>query len=523
MAKKQQVIKAIQSSGILGAIAALTVLIFGGWSGTVMGWLVGTAAGFIRCQGKKIASPKVGFRMGAFAGLAVGSWLLVASVIEGLIIRPLSGQPSVGVPQTLIFGACSLAIATLAAGLMGALQGLSGNPQRQATLVTLAFILIIFPFVDQVAKTNWTATVIQIQIFIILALGLNIVVGYAGLLDLGYAAFFAIGAYTTGLLSSPQINLQWNFWLVIPIAAAVAAIAGVILGAPTLRLRGDYLAIVTLGFGEIVPVVFRNLTGVRIEEPLSKIVAMITGRPEIAICLIGCDRPLNLTGGEAGINPIGRPELPFIGTFTTSNYFPWYYLILFLVIFSYLAIGRLRDSRLGRAWAAIREDELAASAMGINLVRTKLLAFAMGATFSGFAGSFYAAYISAIFPSVFDFSVSVIILCMVILGGLGNMNGVILGGIIIMGADRLFLPQLAQVLKGILNTSVLPNISSPQWQDFLATTLDPIQMRLFLFGLTLVVMMIVRPEGLIPDRMRQAELHSDTPESNEALADSRGT
>jgi branched-chain amino acid transport system permease protein len=519
----KQVMKAIKSSGILGAIAALTVLIFGGWSGTVIGWLVGTAIGFIRCQGKNIASPKVGFRMGAFAGLAVGIWLLVASIIEGLIIRSLSGQQPVGVPQTLLVGVCSLAIATLAAGLMGALQGLSGNPQRQASLVTLAFILIIFPFVDQVAQTNWTATVIQIQIFIILALGLNIVVGYAGLLDLGYAAFFAIGAYTTGLLSSPQINLQWNFWLVIPIAAAVAAIAGVILGAPTLRLRGDYLAIVTLGFGEIVPVVFRNLTGVRIEEPISKILAMITGRPEIAICLIGCDRPLNLTGGEAGINPIGRPELPFIGTFTTSNYFPWYYLILFLVIFSYLAIGRLRDSRLGRAWAAIREDELAASAMGINLVRTKLLAFAMGATFSGFAGSFYAAYISAIFPSVFDFSVSVIILCMVILGGLGNMTGVILGGIIIMGADRLFLPQLAQVLKGILNTSVLPNIASPQWRDFLATTLDPIQMRLFLFGLTLVVMMIVRPEGLIPDRMRQAELHSDTPESNQALADSRGT
>ncbi len=487
-----------------------------------MGWLVGTAAGFISGQGKKIASPKVGFRRGALAGLAVGVWLLVASLIEGLLIRPMSGQSAQGVPQILLFGVSSLAIATIAAGLMGALQGLSGKNQRLATLVTLAFILIIFPLVDQVAQTNWTATVIQIQIFIILALGLNIVVGYAGLLDLGYAAFFAIGAYTTGLLSSPQINLQWNFWLVIPIAAAVAAIAGVILGAPTLRLRGDYLAIVTLGFGEIVPVVFRNLTAVRIEEPISKIVAMITGRPEMAICLLGCDRPINLTGGEAGINPIGRPELPIIGTFTTSNYFPWYYLILFLVVFSYFVIGRLHDSRLGRAWAAIREDELAASAMGINLVRTKLLAFAMGATFSGFAGSFYAAYISAIFPSVFDFSVSVIILCMVILGGLGNMTGVILGGIIIMGADRLFLPQLAQVLKGILNTSVLPNIASPQWRDFLATTLDPIQMRLFLFGLTLVVMMIVRPEGLIPDRMRQAELHSEAQASNESLVDSRG-
>jgi branched-chain amino acid transport system permease protein len=174
---------------------------------------------------------------------------------------------------------------------------------------------------------------------------------------------------------------------------------------------------------------------------------------------------------------------------------------------------------LGRSWAAIREDELAASAMGINLVRTKLLAFAMGATFSGFAGSFYAAYISAIFPSVFDFSVSVIILCMVILGGLGNMTGVILGAIIIMAADRLYLPQIAQVLKSFLNTSVLPNISNPQLRDFVATSIDPIQMRLFLFGLTLVIMMIVRPEGLVPDAMHQAELHEEA--SNESLADAR--
>ena len=195
--------------------------------------------------------------------------------------------------------------------------------------------------------------------------------------------------------------------------------------------------------------------------------------------------------------------------------------ILLLVVFAYFMISRLRDSRLGRAWNALREDELAASAMGINLVKTKLSAFAMGATFSGFAGAFYAAYISAIFPSVFDFSVSVIILCMVILGGLGNMTGVILGAIIIMSADRLYLPQLAQVLKGFLNTFVLPRIAIPQLADFLATSLDPIQMRLFLFGLTLVVMMIVRPEGLIPDKTHQAELHEDAEVSNESLADAR--
>lgn len=513
-----QVIKAIKSSGILGVVAALTVLIFGGWSGTVIGWLLGTAAGFMSCQGKKILNPIVGARIGASTGLALGVWLFVASAIQGLL-APVLGLPAVSVLQSVLYGILSGAIATAAAALMGALQSLPAQRRRLATLVTLAFILIIFPLVDQVAQTNWTATVIQIQIFIMLALGLNIVVGFAGLLDLGYAAFFAIGAYTTGFLSSPQLNIQWNFWLVLPIAAAVAAIFGVILGAPTLRLRGDYLAIVTLGFGEIVPVVFRNLTGVRIEEPISKMIASLQGHPEKAICLVGCDRPLNLTGGEAGINPIGRPALPFIGTFESSNYLPWYYLILLLVVFAYFAIGRLRDSRLGRAWTAIREDELAASAMGINLVKTKLLAFAMGATFSGFAGSFYAAYISAIFPSVFDFSVSVIILCMVILGGLGNMTGVILGGIIIMSADRLYLPQLAQVLKSFLNTTVLPNIASPQLKDLVATSIDPIQMRLFLFGLTLVIMMIVRPEGLVPDAMHQAELHEEA--SNESLADAR--
>ncbi|AFZ16135.1 branched-chain amino acid ABC transporter permease [Allocoleopsis franciscana] len=516
----QQIIKAIKSSGILGTIAALTVLLFGGWSGAVIGWLLGSAAGFMRCQGRRIITPQEGAKLGAIAGLVLGIWLLIASLLQALF-APVLGQPIVSLSDSLQYGILALVVAALAGGVMGALQGLPIGRRRTATLVTLAFILILFPFVDQLAQTNWIAIIIQIQIFIMLALGLNITVGYAGLLDLGYAAFFAIGAYTTGLLSSPQLNIAWNFWFVLPIAALVAAIFGVILGSPTLRLRGDYLAIVTLGFGEIVPVIFRNLTDVRIEEPISKIVGSLAGRPEWAICLVGCDRPLNLTGGEAGINPIGRPTLPFIGTFDASDYLPWYYLILLLVVFSYFMISRLKDSRLGRAWTAIREDELAASAMGINLVKTKLLAFAMGATFSGFAGAFYAANISAIFPSVFDFSVSVIILCMVILGGLGNMTGVILGGIIIMSADRLYLPRLAQVLNSFLNTSVLPNIGSPPLRDFIATSIDPLQMRLFLFGLTLVIMMIVRPEGLVPDALHRAELHSQDDAMKESLAEAR--
>ncbi len=518
--KKQARKQTTKSGNILGILAAITVLLFGGWSGALVGWLVGVGAGVMACQGKRVPVPKVGARLGTRAGLVLGVWILVASLIEGLILRSASGRPTPGVIQALIFGIVGLVVATVAGGITGWLQGLGKNRQK-ATLGLLALILITFPFLDQAAQTNWIEQVITILIFALLALGLNIVVGYAGLLDLGYAAFFAIGAYTTGLLSSPFLGVEWNFWIVIWIAAAVAAVAGVILGSPTLPLRGDYLAIVTLGFGEIVPIVFRNLTSVQIYEPISKTIGGLIGRPEMAICLLGCEKAINLTGGEAGINPIGRPSLPFVGTFQAGQFLPWYYLILSLVVGSTFMISRLRGSRLGRAWTAIREDELAASAMGINLVRTKLLAFAMGATFSGFAGAFYGAYISAIFPSVFGFDVSVIILCMVILGGLGSIPGVLLGCLLITSADRLFLPQLAQVLKGLLNTSVLPNIGNPALKDFLAVSVDPIQMRLFLFGLTLVIMMIIRPEGLVPSAERQAELHSDEGALNESLADAR--
>jgi branched-chain amino acid transport system permease protein len=517
----QTFFKALRASSVLGAIGAITVLLFGGWSGAVMGWLLGTAAGYTSSH-DGLSDPKTGAQVGAKAGLALGIWLAVASIVEGLILRPLTGRAALPLPQTVLYAAGGLAMAVVWATVMAVIQSIANPRQRQRmTWLLIALFLVIFPMVDQRAATGWIATVIQILIFAILALGLNIPVGYAGLLDLGYAAFFAIGAYTTGMLSSPHLGIEWNFWIVIWIAAAVAAIAGVILGAPTLPLRGDYLAIVTLGFGEIVPIVFRNLTDIRIVEPISSLFATLLNRPELAICLIGCEEPLNLTNGEAGINPIGRPWLPFIGTFRSDNYLPWYYLVLLLVVFSMFMINRLRLSRLGRAWAAIREDELAASSMGINRVNVKLLAFAMGATFSGFAGAFYGSYITAIFPSVFDFSVSVIILCMVILGGLGNMTGVLLGCVIIMAADRLYLPQLAQVLKGFLNTAVLPNVANPALRDFIAISFDPIQMRLFLFGLVLVVMMIVRPEGLVPNARRKAELRSEDPVANESLADVR--
>ena len=250
-----------------------------------------------------------------------------------------------------------------------------------------------------------------------------------------------------------------EFWLVIWIAAAMAAVWGFILGAPTLPLRGDYLAIVTLGFGEIVPVIFKNLIDVTIKEPFTCWILPLFRIQTTCLTFIEHE---DLTFGEKGISPIGRPNLPFIGDFQSSNPIPWYFLIIAIILLSVFLIDRLRESRLGRAWMAIREDELAAAQMGIDPVRTKLLAFAMGATFSGFAGAFYAAYIRGIFPSVFDFSTSIIILVIVILGGLGNINGVIVGGLVIMTADRLFLPALKDFLKGLLDHSVLPALASNQ-------------------------------------------------------------
>lgn len=379
-------------------------------------------------------------------------------------------------------------------------------------MILLAVVAIAFPFIDTFTGLRWTSNVIFALIFVILGLGLNIVVGYAGLLDLGYAAFFAIGAYTTGILSSPQHNIYMNFWLVIWIAAGMAAIWGLMLGAPTLPLRGDYLAIVTLGFGEIIPVLFRNLIDVTINEPLTCWIIPGIQKMFGATSTVACINLVNhmdITAGERGINPIGRPS--FFGyEFQSNNPTPWYFLIMAIILLSVFIIQRLHKSRMGRAWMAIREDELAAAQMGIDPIRTKLAAFAMGAAFSGFAGAFYAAYIRGIFPSVFDFSASIIILCVVILGGIGNINGVIVGGLVIMTADRLFLPALKDFLKGLMDFTVLPSLASnPTLQSIVAQNANPILYRFLLFGLTLVIMMAVRPEGLIPSAQMRAELHKD--------------
>jgi branched-chain amino acid transport system permease protein len=366
------------------------------------------------------------------------------------------------------------------------------RPRRTLGLALGLAAILGYPLLDRSLRLQTLNAVTDAMVFVVLALGLNIVVGYAGLLDLGYAAFFAIGAYTTGILTSPLHHLEWNFWLVIWICAAVASVFGVLLGAPTLRLRGDYLAIVTLAFGEIVPVAFRNL-----------------GR--INIPFLGIHN-FNLTNGVQGLNPVGRPIIPLVGYEFGFDPLPWYYLILLIGAFAIFASNRLENSRIGRAWMAMREDETAADCMGVDPIRTKLLAFALGASFSGFAGAFYAAKLQAVFPELFKFQVSIMILCMVILGGMASIRGVVIGGFLIMFFDRVILAQSTMLVRNIgkmLNNPTLTTIDLSLW-------------RWFFFGLTLIVVMVLRPEGLFPSKARRAELLGVEVEERRSRGPERG-
>jgi len=502
----------IMKSGItFGIIAGLLTFLFGGWSVVMIGILMGVGLGMGLGSGLERKEPLKIAKDVLPTALVAGAILVTLSIFQNSVIQHAIGKQPARL-EVVIFGNLIGFLGTvLFTSLLAGLHGLPEKQERKWKMILLAVLVISFPFIDKLTALRWTAQIIFALIFVILGLGLNIVVGYAGLLDLGYAAFFAIGAYTTGILSSPQHGIYMNFWLVIWIAAAMAAIWGFMLGAPTLPLRGDYLAIVTLGFGEIVPVIFKNLIDVTIKEPLTCWILpgliRLFGAETTMACITLVEHE-DLTAGEKGISPIGRPFLPFIGEFKSSDPIPWYFLIIAIILLSIFIIRRLHNSRLGRAWMAIREDELAAAQMGINPVRTKLAAFAMGATFSGFAGAFYASYIAGIFPSVFDFSASIIILCVVILGGIGNINGVIVGGLVIMTADRLFLPALKDFLASLLTHTVLPSISDPVVQLAVKDNANPILYRFLLFGLTLVIMMAVRPEGLIPNAQRRAELHS---------------
>ena len=377
-----------------------------------------------------------------------------------------------------------------------------------AVLIVVAFLFpAINAYLDEAFEVTLMYPVIIVAVYVMLALGLNVVVGFAGLLDLGFVAFYALGAYVVGWLASThfrQVSFSFgttatsltggqiegihvSFWIILLIAGAFTGLSGAIIGAPTLRLRGDYLAIVTLGFGEIIPKFFQN----------------------------GDDLGgFNLTNGTIGIKAIDAPGFPFLPEsmsawqrFGTLDLNPWYYTILVLVLITVYVNIRLRDSRLGRAWISVREDETAAAAMGINPVTTKLWAYAMGAVFGGLAGAFYGAFIKNIFPTSFSFNISILILSMVILGGMGSIYGVILGAIALQGLNFYLLPKINEWVHALgdsLGSAALSNVDLPKYN-------------FFLFGIILVAMMLLRPEGIIPNRQRAEEMHEGGPASGDAV------
>jgi ABC-type branched-subunit amino acid transport system permease subunit len=339
----------------------------------------------------------------------------------------------------------------------------------------LPLIVLVPPFNGFQGQGVWLNGFSNAGVFVLLALGLNIVVGLAGLLDLGYAAFFAIGAYTYAYGASPFSGNHAPFLIMLLIGAMVAATFGVLLGAPTLRLRGDYLAIVTLGFGEIVPIVFLNAE--------------------------------KYTEGTNGIGGLYKPDIPGV-TFTLLNPWPFYVLMLFIVTISILFIYRLQESRIGRAWMAIREDELAAASSGLNTVTTKLLAFALGATTAGFAGVFNASKLTLVSPDQFLSTVSFTILAMVVLGGMGNIWGVALGAFVIYTIQTVLLKQLNTFFAQFADVPVIGLLSEVNF----------VQYQFLLYGLALVFMMLFRPEGLFPSQRRKQELRAHDAAESESEA-----
>ncbi|WIG59331.1 MAG: branched-chain amino acid ABC transporter, permease protein LivM [Ktedonobacterales bacterium] len=355
--------------------------------------------------------------------------------------------------------------------------------QRHWVAVVVLALVIAFPFLDFTSDAVTHVTVlVNAGVFVLMALGLNIVVGYAGLLDLGYVAFFTLGAYSYAMANFgniirtksgiayqvpgqtiPGTPITLSVWPMLLGGLVVAAVFGILLGAPTLRLRGDYLAIVTLGFGEIVPIIFHNN-------------AALGG----AFGFTGLDLPSSIP------TPLGPIKFSFLNQVT------FYYFILILCLLAVLLVLSIRNSRFGRAWIAIREDETAAAASGVNLVRTKLLAFAMGASLGGLAGVFYASHLTTVTYDQFDFSISIYVLVMVVLGGMGSIPGVIAGAVVVY----------------FVNSYVLGYLNNTLHDHNILVNFDFSQIRNLLYGLVLILMMILRPEGLIPSARRRQELHT---------------
>ena len=345
---------------------------------------------------------------------------------------------------------------------------------KLVVFVLAAIALMVLPLVAQAAGNFWVRMIDFALLYVLLALGLNIVVGYAGLLDLGYVAFYAVGAYMFGLMASPHLSDTFEFikatfpngmhtpvWLVIPLGAALAGVAGVILGAPTLKLRGDYLAIVTLDFGEIIRVFMNNL-----------------------------DRPVNITNGPKGIQQIDSIKILGVDFGRTGEVFgyeisgvtKYYYLFLLLVVVSVVICYRLERSRIGRAWMAIREDEIAAKAMGINTRNLKLMAFGMGATFGGVSGVMFASFQNFVSPESFALQESIMIVAMVVLGGIGHIPGVVLGAVL--------LAALPEALRWVAGELDLQRVTDGR--------IDAAILRQLLIAFAMIAIMLTRPRGLWP-------------------------
>ena len=385
---------------------------------------------------------------------------------------------------------------------MSALDRLRGIDQRILAALAIA-AAIAMPFFFQSGDPFIDDSMLALC-YVIMALGLNIIVGFAGLLDLGYVAFFAIGAYTMGWLGSnffsgaaagdgfhflvtgpaaelPGIHI--NFIFILIAAIIFTTIAGVIIGLPTLRLRGDYIAVVTLAFGEIVGRIAINGDQIRIGGVWDATIAKLPFFPDIGSAA-------TLTRGKKGITPVDKVDLPFLDPLTSLNLRSWYFVALGLLLIVLFVNIRLRDSRLGRAWVAIREDEVAAASMGIPIVKTKLQAYATGAALGGVSGALLGSYLNTVGADQFQFSFSIFVLAMVIVGGLGSIWGVVIGAILLSFFNSYLIPD---VLNGLPSSFGL---------DF-----DLTQLSYGIFGFLLVIVMVLRPEGLIPERRRKLELH----------------
>ena len=586
--------KSIKRGLLLGLASGFLAMLFGGWAMTVLAVFGGILIGFTSRSGSG--------KPAAFSPQAVALTAFIFSLltaIGGIIfdrgladIAVVTGHPSeVTFPAAIV----GIVLGTLTALGMAYVQHMpNARTARRINYAVGAVILIFLPIIDHATDLGWAASIIFAGVYIVLAIGLDVVVGYAGLLNLGYAAFFGFGAYATALLSSNQIGVHINFWLLLWIAAAIAGIGGVLLGAPTLGLRGDYIAIITLGFGEIVPVAVQQLIKITIQEPLTCVIipaiqAIGGGTPTVQ-CITLVDK-LDLTGGVRGINPIDRPVFPIIspedtpvaliikvavmlalvgliffffrrqqrngkvgpgtmifsglavglililfipiphtaegllapfwntfqpGQFASDNILPWWFFLLGIIGLVIFLKLRLKNSRLGRAMTAIREDELAANQMGVDLVHTKLTAFAFGAAIAGLAGAFYSAYVSAVFPDGFGFGTSVIIVAAIVLGGVGSIPGNIVGALIIFLADLLFLKQFQNVLNGLSTHVLMPSIPDQAVRGFIIANFDPVKYRFLLLGLILVLVMAFRPEGLLPTREQRLQFHAEEPVDEEA-------